>query len=258
MADTVSHKPEPRKHSPTDPENDPSSKFYRHFLFKSSLITVLILLLSLFPSIAPEFISRTLHAASWELLRLIFIGIAVSYGLFSRKNEQMEKPESPRVVTLNSRYFRVEPVVMVAKQQITNENKPLLLPVRSLKPKPRNVDDMAVLRSPIPWMSRSRRTETNENEDIKTNPVDGLKFNSSSPNHKKLTQSKSSSCFAANDDVAKFLGVIETSDEDNVGNNIDVDKKADEFIAKFREQIRLQRIESIRRSSAQFGGKAFD
>ncbi|KAL2472524.1 Uncharacterized protein Adt_40660 [Abeliophyllum distichum] len=31
----------------------------------------------------------------------------------------------------------------------------------------------------------------------------------------------------------------------------DVDKKADEFIAKFREQIRLQRIESIRRSTAQ-------
>lgn len=31
----------------------------------------------------------------------------------------------------------------------------------------------------------------------------------------------------------------------------DVDKKADEFIAKFREQIRLQRIESIRRSAGQ-------
>ncbi|GMH22782.1 hypothetical protein Nepgr_024625 [Nepenthes gracilis] len=31
----------------------------------------------------------------------------------------------------------------------------------------------------------------------------------------------------------------------------DVDKKADEFIAKFREQIRLQRIESIKRSTKQ-------
>ncbi|CAM8991966.1 unnamed protein product [Rhodiola kirilowii] len=31
----------------------------------------------------------------------------------------------------------------------------------------------------------------------------------------------------------------------------DVDKKADEFIAKFREQIRLQRIESIKRSTYQ-------
>lgn len=32
-------------------------------------------------------------------------------------------------------------------------------------------------------------------------------------------------------------------------NGSDVDKKADEFIAKFREQIRLQRIESIKRSA---------
>ena len=29
----------------------------------------------------------------------------------------------------------------------------------------------------------------------------------------------------------------------------DVDKKADEFIARFREQIRLQRIDSIKRSA---------
>ncbi|KAF2315063.1 hypothetical protein GH714_038078 [Hevea brasiliensis] len=36
----------------------------------------------------------------------------------------------------------------------------------------------------------------------------------------------------------------------------DVDKKADEFIAKFREQIRLQRIESIKRSSGQISRKA--
>ncbi|KAL0395181.1 UNVERIFIED_CONTAM: hypothetical protein Slati_4484300 [Sesamum latifolium] len=44
---------------------------------------------------------------------------------------------------------------------------------------------------------------------------------------------------------------------DNSVNDVgpDVDKKADEFIAKFREQIRLQRIESIRRSTAQRAGK---
>ncbi|ESQ55756.1 hypothetical protein EUTSA_v10024963mg [Eutrema salsugineum] len=38
-------------------------------------------------------------------------------------------------------------------------------------------------------------------------------------------------------------------EEEVSGNNSDVDKKADEFIAKFREQIRLQRIESIKRSA---------
>ncbi|KAJ0433241.1 hypothetical protein HanIR_Chr17g0868071 [Helianthus annuus] len=44
-------------------------------------------------------------------------------------------------------------------------------------------------------------------------------------------------------------------DEETVesDNGPDVDKKADEFIAKFREQIRLQRIASIRKSTTQNG-----
>lgn len=46
------------------------------------------------------------------------------------------------------------------------------------------------------------------------------------------------------------------SNEEAASNSVsdggpDVDKKADEFIAKFREQIRLQRIESIKKSSGQ-------
>lgn len=44
----------------------------------------------------------------------------------------------------------------------------------------------------------------------------------------------------------KMVGGIDYSD-----NGPDVDKKADEFIARFREQIRLQRIASIRRSTSQ-------
>ncbi|KAE8650053.1 hypothetical protein Csa_010234 [Cucumis sativus] len=45
----------------------------------------------------------------------------------------------------------------------------------------------------------------------------------------------------------------EAGSSSNIGNDggPDVDKKADEFIAKFREQIRLQRIESFKRSSGQ-------
>lgn len=56
----------------------------------------------------------------------------------------------------------------------------------------------------------------------------------------------------------------ETEDDDVVGGDFvrtdsgtsvptptDVDRKADEFIAKFREQIRLQRIDSIKRSAGQ-------
>uniref|UniRef100_A0A803L5I5 Uncharacterized protein n=1 Tax=Chenopodium quinoa TaxID=63459 RepID=A0A803L5I5_CHEQI len=44
---------------------------------------------------------------------------------------------------------------------------------------------------------------------------------------------------------------VEESPSDNVDEGPDVDKKADEFIAKFREQIRLQRIESIKRTAGQ-------
>uniref|UniRef100_A0A803LWZ2 Uncharacterized protein n=1 Tax=Chenopodium quinoa TaxID=63459 RepID=A0A803LWZ2_CHEQI len=44
---------------------------------------------------------------------------------------------------------------------------------------------------------------------------------------------------------------VEEPPSDNVDEGPDVDKKADEFIAKFREQIRLQRIESIKRTAGQ-------
>ncbi|OMO52550.1 hypothetical protein COLO4_37105 [Corchorus olitorius] len=43
----------------------------------------------------------------------------------------------------------------------------------------------------------------------------------------------------------------ETSPSSGIDGGSDVDKKADEFIAKVREQIRLQRIDSIKRSSGQ-------
>ena len=45
-------------------------------------------------------------------------------------------------------------------------------------------------------------------------------------------------------------------EEINCGNISDVDKKADEFIAKFREQIRLQRIESIKRSACKISANS--
>ncbi|GER34755.1 hydroxyproline-rich glycoprotein family protein [Striga asiatica] len=475
MEDSVSRSPDLRASPPPDPANDPSN-FYRQFLRRSALVTVLLAILPIFPSIAPQFVNQTLHARSWELLQLVFVGIAVSYGLFSRKNDQTEKdhggggpkpesahsyvskllqfssvfddePGSPQAViheeskvqTLNSQYFRGEPVVMVAEQIQSNpvvrekngfceitHNKPLLLPIRSLKQlvpesgevdsgeqlsrksdpvkdsvsslngdskKSRNVevlgssppkveDDLVVLRSPIPWRSRSgRMMKMDENEDMmKSNSIDDSKFNPNLSTRKMLTQStyfpsesrpksslssppptpppppppqfvwksmilKSSSSFTTNNsaplekvlrrsaksvptsetkqlprrmtnnNVAEFVGytntteffkkngysgkglpnrnsvekdVMETSDDDSedddyfegisclggdvtnsssivnndddISNNgdlgPDVDKKADEFIAKFREQIRLQRIESIRKSAAQRGAKA--
>lgn len=40
----------------------------------------------LFPSEAPDFINQSIVTKFWELVHLLFIGIAVSYGLFCRRN----------------------------------------------------------------------------------------------------------------------------------------------------------------------------
>ncbi|XVF22794.1 hypothetical protein REPUB_Repub12eG0201700 [Reevesia pubescens] len=40
----------------------------------------------MFPSQAPDFINQTILNKFWELVHLMFIGIAVSYGLFGRRN----------------------------------------------------------------------------------------------------------------------------------------------------------------------------
>lgn len=154
------------------------SKFYSHFLYKALVVTIFLVILLLFPSQAPEFINQTLNTRGWEFLHLIFVGIAVSYGLFSRRNDEAEKDnnnlskfdnaqsyvsrflqvssvfddeaDSPSrsdgstIQTWNNQCYRNEPVVVVADENsVLNQEqrgassrigeKPLLLPVRSLK-----------------------------------------------------------------------------------------------------------------------------
>ncbi|KAJ8748120.1 hypothetical protein K2173_012991 [Erythroxylum novogranatense] len=159
------------------------SKFYTHFLYKALIVSIFLVILPLFPSQAPDFINQTLKTRGWEFLHLLFVGIAVSYGLFSRRNEETEKEnnntnlhsskfdsaqsyvstflqvssvfddesDSPprsdgnKVQTWNSQYCRNEPVVVVTEEHpVVDEDrgnltssriaeKPLLLPVRSLK-----------------------------------------------------------------------------------------------------------------------------
>lgn len=260
MADTFSHTSKPQRQDSSDHSNP--GKFSYTYLYKAALVTVFLLLLPFFPSQPPEFINQTLHARSWELLQLIFVGIAVSYGLFSKKNDETDKDHASKfdnaqtyvskllqvssvfddetenqtvvdenkVQTWNSQYYRGEPLKVVAKespisvkeeQTATSSGagqKPLLLPVRSLKQrvpetddvddsigktgslisrsrsnsgskrftsssskKSRNeelgvgeispvnleekVEDNVVLRSPIPWRSRSGRIQMKENGD---------------------------------------------------------------------------------------------
>ncbi|XP_022737178.1 uncharacterized protein LOC111290040 [Durio zibethinus] len=153
------------------------SKYHTRFLYKA-LIVIIFLVIVPVPSQAPEFINQTLLNRSWELLHLLFVGIAVSYGLFSRRNDETEKennnnqskfdnvqsfvsrflqvssvfddePENlsgsddSKVKTWSNQYYRNEPPLIVAKEQAVLDEqrssssrvaeKPLLLPVRSLK-----------------------------------------------------------------------------------------------------------------------------
>ncbi|XP_062073924.1 uncharacterized protein LOC133778117 [Humulus lupulus] len=141
----------------SDPMQENQSKFHSNFLYKAAIVTLFLIVLPLFPSQAPDFINQNLITRSWELIHLLFVGIAISYGLFSRKNDDAEKengnskldnaqsyvsrllqvssvfddePENPsvsddnKVQTWSSQYYRNEPpMVVVAKESsVTNEN----------------------------------------------------------------------------------------------------------------------------------------
>ncbi|XP_026410674.1 micronuclear linker histone polyprotein-like [Papaver somniferum] len=62
------------------------SKFNFGFIYKAIIVSIVLVLLPLFPSQAPEFVNQAIPDRSWELVHLLFVGIAVSYGLFSRRN----------------------------------------------------------------------------------------------------------------------------------------------------------------------------
>ncbi|XP_010469204.1 PREDICTED: uncharacterized protein LOC104749306 [Camelina sativa] len=55
------------------------------FFCKSVLFALFLLALPLFPSQAPDFVGETVLTKFWELIHLLFVGIAVAYGLFSRR-----------------------------------------------------------------------------------------------------------------------------------------------------------------------------
>ncbi|XP_073133106.1 uncharacterized protein [Henckelia pumila] len=206
-----------------------TSKFFNHFLYKAGIVVIFFVLLPFFPSQAPEFINQTINARSWELLQLVFVGIAVSYGLFSKKNDGTEKDnnlnidnahsyvskllqvssvfddeaenqtviDENKVETWNSQYLRGEPVVLVAKESsgVTEESdsrpgisqKPLLLPVRSLKQRvldPKEVelvDDLGGKKgsfnrtSSKRFVTNSRKSRNGDFEGLKPETLDGKK-----------------------------------------------------------------------------------
>ncbi|KAG1354399.1 putative serine/arginine repetitive matrix protein 1-like [Cocos nucifera] len=228
--------PTPKFRNPNPQAQQASARFLSSFLYKVIFFTIVIALLPLFPSQTPESVNQSLFTRSWELLQLLIVGIAISYGIFSRRNtepelekeaawkadspqsyisqilhvspdfddDEVDSPDGPldesKIQTWSSQYYRNNPVVVVRNDGTDAghaTNKPLYLPVRSLKScaqdsglmdycnefideypgsvnrieESRNFDALnsengpegiAVLRSPIPWRSRSGRMEVND------------------------------------------------------------------------------------------------
>ncbi|CAN4125928.1 unnamed protein product [Withania somnifera] len=63
-----------------------SSKSCSNIFLKSVLVMFVLVVIPLFPSQAPDFISPSVVTQFWELFHLLFIGIVVCYGLFCKRN----------------------------------------------------------------------------------------------------------------------------------------------------------------------------
>lgn len=61
-----------------------SSNFLLH---KAICFSLVVALLSILPS---QVTTRTILASAWEILHLLFLGVAISYGLFSRRNADFD------------------------------------------------------------------------------------------------------------------------------------------------------------------------
>lgn len=63
-----------------------SSKCRSNIFLKSLLVMIVLVVVPLFPSQAPDFISQSIVTQFWELFHLLFIGIVVCYGLFCKRS----------------------------------------------------------------------------------------------------------------------------------------------------------------------------
>ncbi|KAJ0111689.1 hypothetical protein Patl1_00125 [Pistacia atlantica] len=66
------------------------AKSFTHLFSKFLFFALFLVAIPFFPSQAPEFINQTILTKFWDLFQLLFIGLAVSYGLFCRRNVDMD------------------------------------------------------------------------------------------------------------------------------------------------------------------------
>ncbi|KAG4954771.1 hypothetical protein JHK87_040365 [Glycine soja] len=207
---------------------------------------------------------------------------------FEDEDESPVESYETKVQTWSSQHYRNKPVVVVTAPRLQKYSsfddqsgeKPLLLPIRSFKSRLSeediDVQSLSMSMSSKRFSSYSNRKA--EVEAVDADDVDGEVqsqkrstsskiFSSNSNKNTKVEGSRaenkkkesvqeefheaSNMMFPSSKEESrpvKSQPSCESSKTDG-DEGPDVDKKADEFIAKFREQIRLQRIESINRST---------
>ncbi|KAL3497544.1 hypothetical protein ACH5RR_040276 [Cinchona calisaya] len=245
MADRESYTPKPKKPSSEEVTanyhaNNPS-KYFHHFLYKAIFVTIFLVIVPfLLPSQAPEFVNQNLHSSSWELLQLVFVGIAVSYGLFSKRNDEISDKEQNsntkfdnaqsyvtrllqvssvfddetesasvsddnKIQTWNSQYHRGEPVVVVAKES------PVLEKQNGTSSR---IDEMPLL-LPV----RSLKSRVSEHTELETSQETNVKKGSNS-----LSNSNSGSKKFSNNPrksrKGEFSGLSSLNVEENMEENV--------------------------------------
>lgn len=309
-----------------------SSLVLSNFQIKAIFIAMFIVFLPILSSQAPDFVKQVLSNKMWELFHLLLVGVAVSYGLFSRKGNDQEtekgnadEPDNPRsfvsdmldglpvfdsnesdntnVQSWSSMHNPNEPLVVVENEIMDGNaqkiNKPLLLPIRSLNQLARDVpkfhgqdesfqnngdadaydstneEEKGDILQPS-YNSNSGRSKNEpfrslnkkqSNDGQKITPenfkceqnntssigrsIETVRLNSSNSMDEliKTLESESDESFDEEESSNSSSCVTDDGTEEN-----EVDKKADEFIAKFREQIRQQRMQCRRRPTGRKGG----
>ncbi|XP_059312998.1 uncharacterized protein LOC132064125 [Lycium ferocissimum] len=71
-----------------------SSKSCSNIFLKSVVVMIVLVVIPLFPSQAPDFITQRIVTQFWELFHLLFIGIVVCYGLFCKRSSNKTYAET--------------------------------------------------------------------------------------------------------------------------------------------------------------------
>ncbi|EPS71562.1 hypothetical protein M569_03198 [Genlisea aurea] len=188
-----------------------------------SACKLLLLLLILFA--IPLF---PLHSQTREIIHLLFVGIAVPYGILGTKtaartprNESSIAPRLSGILRLLSSVFEDE--ILLIESTVGGDLPPLDLPIRRLSATARH-EDKAPPRSLLPW-------RLHRSTDSSPSPSPSFRSSSAEPRRAVRSVRTTKNNISSDEDRKAEVVMVVYSDAE-------VDRKAGEFIAKFRRQIK--------------------